>query len=365
MAAGATQGHPPLAGDARFFTRSGPFTASALAAAVGGEIRSGDPGLLLAGVGPLQTAGADQISFLDNRRYMDALSATEAGCVIVHPDMLARVPASCVAIVTTEPRLGWARVAAMFHALPPPRPGVHQAAVVSPEAVIDPSAEIGPFVVVEAGARIGPRCRIAPAAVIGRGVELGADCRVGAHASLSHALLGDRVYIYPGARIGQEGFGFETTPTGLLSVPQLGRVILHDDVEVGANACIDRGSVGDTVIGQGSRLDNLVQIGHNVRLGMCCVIVSQVGISGSTVLGDFVVMAGQVGVAGHLTIGSGARFGGQTGVMSDVPAKAELMGSPARPVKVFFRQLAVLKKLAAKRPSDEAARRPAGEAGSD
>jgi UDP-3-O-[3-hydroxymyristoyl] glucosamine N-acyltransferase len=365
MAAGSPQGHPPLAGDPRFFTRSGPFPAAELAAAVGGDICAGDPGLPLTGLGPLQTAGPDHVSFLDNRRYMDALSATKAGCVIVHPDMLDRVPSGCVAIVTNEPRLGWARVAAMFHALPPPRPGVHPSAVVDPDCVIDPTAEIGPFVVVDAGARIGPRCRIAAGAVIGRGVELGPDCRVGAHASLTHALLGARVYIYPGARIGQEGFGFESTPTGLVSVPQLGRVILHDDVEIGANSCVDRGAIGDTVIGQGSRLDNLVQIGHNVRLGMCCVIVAQVGISGSTVLGDFVVMAGQVGVAGHLTIGSGARFGGQTGVMSDVPAKAEVMGSPAQPVKVFFRQLAVLKRLAAKRPSDEAARGPAGEAGSD
>ena len=160
-------------------------------------------------------------------------------------------------------------------------------------ARVDASAEIGPYVVIEAGAEIGPGCRIGPFVSIGQGVTIGADCRIGAHASLSHALLGARVYVYPGARIGQEGFSFATTKTGFLSIPQLGRVIVEDDVEVGANTTIDRGSTHDTVIGAGSRLDNLVQIGHNVRLGRCCVIVAQVGIAGSTVLEDFVQVGGQ------------------------------------------------------------------------
>ena len=149
---------------------------------------------------------------------------------------------------------------------------------------------------------------------------LGADCRIGAHASLSHALLGDRVIVYPGARIGQDGFGFAVGGEGFLSVPQLGRVVLEDDVEIGANTTIDRGSLHDTRIGAGSRLDNLVQIGHNVRLGRGCVIVSQVGISGSTILEDHVMVGGQAGLTGHLRIGRRARIGAQAGVMSDVPA---------------------------------------------
>ena len=160
-------------------------------------------------------------------------------------------------------------------------------------ARVDVSAEVGPYVVIEAGAEIGPGCRIGPFVSIGQGVTIGADCRIGAHASLSHALLGARVYVYPGARIGQEGFSFATTKNGFLSIPQLGRIIVEDDVEVGANTTIDRGSIYDTVIGAGSRLDNLVQIGHNVRLGRCCVIVAQVGIAGSTVLEDFVQVGGQ------------------------------------------------------------------------
>ncbi|MDQ2762197.1 MAG: UDP-3-O-(3-hydroxymyristoyl)glucosamine N-acyltransferase, partial [Pseudomonadota bacterium] len=164
--------------------------------------------------------------------------------------------------------------------------------------------------------------------------------------SLSHALLGARVAVYPGARIGQEGFGFLPVADGFRSAPQLGRVIVEDDVEIGANTTIDRGSLHDTVIGMGSRLDNLVQIGHNVRIGRFCVIVAQAGISGSTVLEDHVMIAGQAGLTGHLRIRSRARIGAQAGIMSDVPAAADVVGSPALPVREFFRQVALLRRLA-------------------
>jgi UDP-3-O-[3-hydroxymyristoyl] glucosamine N-acyltransferase len=268
--------------------------------------------------------------------------------VIVHPDLAGHVPAGCVAIITREPYLGWARVSALFFPLPPARPGVHPLALVSPDASIDPSTEIGPFAVVEAGAEIGPNCRLGPGVTIGAGVVLGAGCRIGASASVTHALLGARVYIYPGARIGQDGFGFAFGPAGPETVPQLGRVIIGDDVEIGANSCVDRGSAQDTVIGAGTRLDNLVQIGHNVRLGHCCVIVAQVGISGSTVVGDFVMMGGQAGITGHLNIGRKARIAAQSGVMKDVPEGEEWAGSPAMPARSAYRQLVVLKRLAAR-----------------
>ena len=205
--------------------------------------------------------------------------------------------------------------------------------------------------VIGAGASVGPRCLIGAGAVIGPGVVLGADCRVGPAASLSHALLGDRVNLLPGVRIGQEGFGFAQTAQGFLTVPQLGRVILEDDVEVGANSTIDRGSTQDTVIGAGSRLDNLVMIGHNVRLGRCCVVVAHAGVSGSTILEDFVVVAAQAGLTGHLRVGKGARIGAQAGVMADVPAGADVVGSPAEPVRDFFRGVATLRRLA-RRPKN-------------
>jgi UDP-3-O-[3-hydroxymyristoyl] glucosamine N-acyltransferase len=331
-------------GNARFFRRSGPYPLAVIASAARGV--ADEVELLLEGVAPLQTAGPNEVSFLDNRRYASVLDRTLAGAVIVHPDMAARVPTTAVAIVTSEPYAGWARVAALFYPMPPPTPGIHPSAIVADGAIIDPAAEIGPLSVIGTGAEIGSGSRIGPCAVIGRGVVVGRDCRIGAHVSLSYALLGARVYVYPGARIGQEGFGFAVTKDGFLSVPQLGRVILEDDVEIGANTTIDRGSSQDTIIGAGSRLDNLVQIGHNVVLGRCCVIVSQVGISGSTVLGDFVRVGGQAGLIGHLQIGHGAEIGAQAGVMSDVAPGAKVLGSPAQPIKDFFRQIATLTKIA-------------------
>ncbi len=315
-----------------------------VAEAAGGTVAAG--ARLLTGVAPLQTAQPSDVSFLDNRQYAPLLAQTRAGAVIVHPDLASRVPPDTAAIVTPEPYLGWARVAALFHPAAPLQPGIHPAAVVDPAAQVDATAEVGALAVVEAGAVIGARCRVAAGAVIGPGVMLGPDCRIGASASVSHAVLGARVYVYPGARIGQEGFGFAQGPQGFVSVPQLGRVVLEDDVEVGANSTVDRGSAQDTVIGAGSRLDNLVQIGHNVRLGRCCVVAGQAGISGSTVLEDFVVVAGQAGLIGHLRIGAKARIGAQAGVMRDVPAGADVLGAPAIPVREFLRQVAVLRKLA-------------------
>ncbi len=336
-----------MAGDPRFFARTGPHRLSAVATVAGGVCVAAYE-LMLKGPAPLQLAGPDEVSFLDNRRYLPALRATQAGAVIVHPNMTGHVPEGCAAIVTKDPYLGWARVAALFFPVSPAYPGVHGSAVVDPAARVDPRAEVGPLAVIAAGAVIGARCRISAGAVIGAGVEMGADCRIGAGASISHAILGARVYVYPGARIGQEGFGFAFGPRGPETVPQLGLVIIEDDVEVGANSCIDRGSAQDTVIGAGTRIDNLVQIGHNVKIGRCCVVVAQVGVAGSAVLEDFVMLGGQAGIAGHLTVGSKARIGAQAGVMGDVPAGAEWVGSPAMPARSMFRQVALLRRLAAR-----------------
>jgi len=340
---------PEAPGDGRFFVRAGPYRLADVAAAANTPIPDAvadDAAATCRGVAPLQTAGPGEVSFLDNRRYADLLDATKAGAVIVHPDFAARVPAGSVALVTTTPYVGWARVAALFHPPSPAAAGVHRAAVVAEDAEIDASAEIGPLAVIGAAAVIGPRTRVGAGAVIGQGVRIGADCRIGALASLSHAVLGDRVNLLPGVRIGQEGFGFAQTETGFITVPQLGRVVIEDDVEIGANSTIDRGSTQDTVIGAGSRIDNLVMIGHNVRMGRCCVIVAQAGVSGSTILDDFAVVAAQAGLTGHLKIGKGARIGAQAGVMADVPAGADVVGSPAEPVRDFFRGVATLRKLA-------------------
>jgi UDP-3-O-[3-hydroxymyristoyl] glucosamine N-acyltransferase len=201
-------------------------------------------------------------------------------------------------------------------------------------------------VVIGAGARIGARCRLRPNAVIGAGVVIGDDCDIGATASVSHCLIGARVMLHPGVRIGQDGYGFAPGPEGHTKVPQLGRVIVEDDVEIGANSTIDRGSGPDTVIGAGSKIDNLVQIGHNVQIGRGCLIVAQVGISGSTQLGDFVVLAGQVGVAGHLKIGSGAVLAAKSGLSRSVPAGETFAGIPARPVREWRRISGALGRMA-------------------
>ena len=322
-----------------------------MASAAGGEPRGACGSL--DGVAPLQAAGPTQVSFLDNRRYASLLEATKAGAIIVRPEFADRVPAGAAAVVTPEPYAAWARVAALFHPPPPPQPGIHPSAVVDRTAAVDALAEVGPLAVVGARVSIGRGTRIGAGAIVGDGVEIGNDCRIGAAVSVSHAIVGNRVNLLPGVRIGQEGFGFATTPQGFLTVPQLGLVVLQDDVEVGANSTIDRGSAQNTVIGTGTRIDNLVQIGHNVRIGRCCVIVGQAGISGSTVLEDFVVIAGQAGLTGHLTVGAKARIGAQAGVMFNVAAGADVIGSPAEPVRDFFRGVATLRKLA-RRPKSGA-----------
>jgi UDP-3-O-[3-hydroxymyristoyl] glucosamine N-acyltransferase len=331
------------AGDPRFFERTGPHSLAAVVDAA--EAAAPPRRLMFRGVAPLATAEAADVSFLDNRKYLDALGRTRAGAVIVHPDLADKVPASAVPIVSSEVHVAWARVAALFHPLPPVTPGVHPTAVIGADARIDPSAEIGPLAVIGERAVIGKRTRIAPLALIGAGVEIGDDCRIGGHASISHARIGDRVYVYPGARIGQEGFGFTITAEGFLTAPQLGLAIVHDDVEIGANATVDRGGLTDTVIGAGSRLDNLVQIGHGVQLGRCCVLAAQSGVAGSTIVEDFVLMGGQVAVAGHLRIGRGAKLAARSGVMQNVAPGAEMGGTPAQPVRAWMREVAWLRRV--------------------
>lgn len=336
-----------MGADPRFFPARGPFGLAAIAAA-GGARFEGDAGRLFAGVAPLSSAGPEDVAFLEGRRHAAALAATRAGAVLVTEDAAGQVPPGCIALICDAPQLGFARVAAMFHPQPAPVPGIHPTAVVAPDASIGEGCEIGPHAVVGAGAEIGPGCILGPHAVIGPGCVLGAGSVVRAHASMTHCIAGAGVVLHEGARVGNEGFGFVTTKQGEhVTVPQIGRVILGDRVEVGANSCIDRGAGGDTVIGPGTRLDNLVQVGHNVKTGRGCVIVAQVGIAGSVELGNYVVLAGQSGIAGHLTLGDGARVGAQAGVTSSVPAGTDVVGSPAWPAKEFMRAITWLRRQAA------------------
>jgi UDP-3-O-[3-hydroxymyristoyl] glucosamine N-acyltransferase len=332
--------------DARFFTRRGPFTIGSLAAIIGAEVGQGsDPARLVADVAPLDTAGPDDLSFLDNVKYVGAFEASSAGACIIGKRAGLRAPAGMAMLVADEPYKAYALAAQAFYPETVSTGNVHPAAHVDPSAVIGPDCDIAAGVVIEAGARLGARCSIGANAVVGRNVEIGNDSHIGMCVSLSHCRIGDRVRLHPGVRIGQDGFGFAPDPRGHVKVPQLGRVIVGDDVEIGANSTVDRGSGPDTVIGDGTWIDNLVQIGHNVRMGRGCIMAGQAGISGSTHVGDFVAIGGQVGLAGHLKIGSGARIGAKSGVMNDVPAGESWFGIPAMPLKFFFRRHATLTKL--------------------
>lgn len=332
--------------DPRFFSNAGPFTLNELAARCGAQLGSGvDGNAQVSDVAPLESAGPEHISFLDNRKYLDKLAVSRAGACLLNPVHASRAPAGMALLLTMDAYRAYAQVARAFYPASPPEPGTSPHAVVDRSAVLGAGCRIEAGAVIGAGAEIGARSLICPNAVIGAGVILGEDCIVGAGATISHAVIGSRVNIYPGVRIGQDGFGFAMSPEGHLKVPQLGRVLIHDDVEIGANTTIDRGAGPDTVIGAGSKIDNLVQIGHNVQLGRGCVIVAQVGISGSTRLDDFVAAGGQAGLTGHLHIGAGARIAAQSGVMRDIEAGDTVGGSPAVPMADWLRQSAALSRL--------------------
>ena len=336
--------------DPRFFAAAGPFTVSRLAEISEAKVGAGsDPDRMLRDVAPLEAAGPDDVSFLDNRRYVGAFTATRAGACVVQAEMADKAPSGVALLLTEEPYRAYARIAQAFHPAVAPEPWISPAATVDPSARVGPGCRIEPGAVVGARAEIGARTSIGANAVIGPAVVLGEDCAIGAGATISHSLIGRRVTVFPGARLGQDGFGFAMGPAGHLKVPQLGRVIVEDDVEIGANTTIDRGAGPDTVIGAGTKIDNLVQIGHNVQIGAGCILVAQVGISGSTKLGPFVAIGGQAGLTGHLQIGAGARIAAQSGVMRDIEPGGTVAGTPAVAFKEFFRQCAALGRLARRR----------------
>jgi UDP-3-O-[3-hydroxymyristoyl] glucosamine N-acyltransferase len=236
-------------------------------------------------------------------------------------------------------------MAACFYPDIMPQPIKAATAVIHPTATLGAGCCIDDYAIIGAGATVGPSCHIGAHAVIGAGVQLGEGCRIESFVNIQYAVIGNSVTIQSGAKIGQSGFGFDMDESGYLTIPQLGRVLIGDDVVIGANTTIDRGASADTVIGAGSRIDNLVQIAHNVVLGKNCVLVAQVGIAGSTQLGNFVVAAGQVGIADHLTIGNGVRIGAQSGLLRDVAPGETIAGSPAIPIRDWHRQTILLQRL--------------------
>jgi UDP-3-O-[3-hydroxymyristoyl] glucosamine N-acyltransferase len=341
----------------RFFPPSSAPSLGEVASWCGATLASeAQAGRVIRDVAALDQAGPDDLTFLENPRYLAAFKRTLAGAVLVTQRYAGSAPAASAALITPEPYRAIALVMTKLYPSAVKPGSIFGEAGVSPMAFVHPSARLEPGVVVDPGAVIGRLAEIGagtvigPNAVIGAEVRIGRDGSVGATTTIVAALIGDRVIIHPGAHIGQDGFGFALGGSRHLKVPQIGRVIIQDDVEIGAGVTIDRGANRDTVIGEGAKIDNLVQIGHNVVIGRHAVLVAQSGVSGSSAVGDFAALGGQAGIAGHLTIGAGAQVAAAAGVMTDIPAGERWAGAPAKPVREFFREVAAVKRLARGEP---------------
>ena len=341
--------------DPRFFRRTGPFRTREIAAWTGAQSEAGaDLDRLISDLADLANAGPADLCYLSSPQLAETAKSSKAGACLTTDSMAPSAPKDAVVLTVEDPQTAFAIAAEAFY--PASAEPILDIQTMPNGALVHPDAVIAEDVVIEAGAVIGPeamigaRSRIGPSSTLGAGVVIGEDSHVGANVSIFCAVIGAGVIVHPGVRIGQDGFGFvfDSVAGRHRKVPQLGRVVIHDDVDIGANSTIDRGTLGDTVIGTGCRIDNQVQIGHNVTLGARCIIVSQVGISGSCTIGDDAVLAGQVGLADHVTIGPKAQIAAKSGVMRDVPPGDAVMGYPAKPIRTFWREIAAIGRLTKK-----------------
>jgi UDP-3-O-[3-hydroxymyristoyl] glucosamine N-acyltransferase len=338
--------------DPVFFAPSGPISLDDIVALTGARIANGVDGRrLVLGVAPLDQARSSDLTFIDNPRYIPLLADTRAAACFCSPKQSAAVPADVAALEIDKPHDAY--VAVQIKLFPTAlRPafvygeGISPAAHIHPSARIEDGATVEPGAVIGADAEIGSGTLIGPGAVIGASVRIGRDCSIAASTTVTNALIGNRVILHPGVRIGQDGFGYQMSGKGHIKVPQIGRVVIQDDVEVGANTTIDRGANRDTVIGEGTKIDNQVQIGHNATVGRHCIIISQVALAGSATLGDFVVLGGKSGVLGHVTVGSGAQVAATASVKDDLAPGGRYGGAPARNVRDWYREEVAIRRLA-------------------
>lgn len=341
------------------FFKISPHSLADLAELTGTKIAGdGDSSIMVTSASPLEDAQPGSLTFIDNPRYTKFLPDTKAAAVFCTEKLAEKVPTGTVALISSEPYKAYAKGLSLLYPTADRPQGITGEEGVSESAIICAGVTLEDNVTIEAGAVIGKNASIGKGtvvlanAVIGEGVQIGRWSVIGPLATISSAYIGDNVIIHTGVRIGQDGFGFAMGPGGHLKVAQVGRVIIQDKVEIGANSTIDRGSNRDTVIGEGTKIDNLVQIGHNVVIGRHCVIVGLAGIAGSATLGDYVVIAGQVGVGGHTNVGQGAQIGGGAGTHTDIEAGAKVIGYPAMPIKDWVKMNMKLKALIQKKKGD-------------
>ena len=337
--------------DSRFFEELGPVSLGELAAITGASLaRAEDGERRVSQVAPLGRGDASSISFFADKRYQADLKATASGACLLPPQFVEQAPDGCALLIINEAQGAYAKTADRLHRpwkLSSKDPAVH------PTAELEEDVSLGHGAVIGAGVKIGRGTAIGPYAVIGPGCAIGRNCSIGAHVTIGFALIGDRVRILSNAVIGEPGFGVASADGKTMDIPQLGRVIIQDNVSIGSNTCIDRGAWDDTVIGENTKIDNLVQIAHNVRLGRGCLLAAMTGISGSCVIGDGVMFGGGAGLADHVNVGDRARVAADAGVMRDIPAGEMWVGAPARPVRQFMREVAWLSKMAGTRGGTE------------
>lgn len=339
--------------DPRFYDNHGPFKLAEVCTRVGAALPEGvDGGASIADVASLSGAGPSHLTFFTGARGEIAgqFETSHAGfCFVPQTAYKQKTPDGMVTIPVASVQHAFAATIELFYPSSSLPPWTQQVAIAS-SARIGENVILAPGVVIGPNAEIGDGSQIGPNTVIGRGVAIGRNCEIASGCTITHALIGDGVTIFPGTQIGQPGFGFASNSSGHSRIPQIGRVIIQDKVEIGAATAIDRGALGDTVIGEDTKIDNLVHIGHNTRIGRHCIILAQVGISGSCNIGDFVVLGGQVGLTDHVTIGNGARFIGRSGLMSgEYPGGQDYGGQPAVPAKDWMRQVAAVKALATRK----------------
>jgi UDP-3-O-[3-hydroxymyristoyl] glucosamine N-acyltransferase len=343
-----------------FLRRSRGLTLEEIAALTGATLAPQPPhSRRITDIAPLDRAAPCDLTFLDSRKFGSSAAATHAGACLTTAALAKELPARVAVLTVRDPYRAFVTAArALFpQALRPSslsEPGDFTNAHVDKSARIEDGVNIEPGAVVGPHAEVGSGSTIGANAVIGAEVRIGRDCSIGANTTVTNSLIGDRVIVHPGCTIGQDGFGFVMVGSGHVKIPQVGRVIIQDDVEVGAGTTIDRGAIRDTVIGEGTKIDNLVQVGHNVSIGRHCILVAQTGISGSSTLEDYVVLGARVGLNNNVTIGEGAQLAATSNVHGNVPPGARWGGTPAKPVKQWFREMTILARLARKEGSSEA-----------